>query len=90
MIIVDKEGIEAAIKRLSRKVNGNCYEAGMYIGRLCSGKVVKLVVMDKDEAENENEIRVAAGYEPLEDSQIEGMREDNAPAAEDMPDGDAV
>lgn len=53
MIIVDKEGIEAVIKQLSRDVNGICCEARMYIGRLRSGKVVKLVVMDKDEAEND-------------------------------------
>lgn len=39
---------------------------------------------------DENEIRTAAGYEPLEESDIDGMKEDNAPAEEDMPDGEPV
>lgn len=53
MIQVSKEGVEAAIAELSRDVSGLCCEASLYIGQLRSGKVVKLTVMDKDEAEND-------------------------------------
>lgn len=53
MIIVDKEGIEAVIGELSNLVHGPYLEAGMYIGKLSGDKVVKLVVMDKDEAETD-------------------------------------
>lgn len=53
MIKIDKERIEAVIAELSRDVTGMCCSASMYVGKTRSGKVVKLTVMDADEAEDD-------------------------------------
>lgn len=39
---------------------------------------------------DENEVRTAAGYEPLTPQDITARQEGNAPAPEDMPDGESI
>lgn len=53
MIQIDAEALQGVIGELSRDVNAMCCEASMFIGKLRSGKVVQITVMDADEAENQ-------------------------------------
>lgn len=53
MIQIDAEALQGVIGELSRDAGHEYCEASMFIGKLRSGKVVQITVMDADEAENQ-------------------------------------